>query len=206
MANTRERLIASAVKTVAERGTEGVTTAVLARRAGCSEAMIYKCFEDKEDLIREAFRVLDERVSRIALENFSAIRADGSNFMEVVYSAWHKVYRYLLATPEEALFLIRYRYCSLYTDAVRSERLAYNGTFDKVHEMVESKFGASRATYRGFYINYALEITLSFAERVITGRLKDTQALESVVWKLVSDSIGTFLGLERGDFGKKNDD
>ena len=76
-----------------------------------------------------------------------------------------------LENKEETIFLIRYRYSSLYTEEVRSKRQAYNGGFDRAYAVFEKHLGSSDRSYRGFLINYIFEMTLCISEKIIAGKI-----------------------------------
>jgi len=62
--STRDRILDAAAVVLTERGVAGATTRELARAAGCSEALLYKHFADKQELF---LAVLSERMPRIEL-------------------------------------------------------------------------------------------------------------------------------------------
>ena len=116
---------------------------------------------------------------------------DDTPFELAVYAIWHKVFRYLIEHKEETIFLIRYRYSSLYTEEVRSKRQAYNGGFDKAYAVFEKHLGSSERSYRGFLINYIFEMTLCFAEKIIAGKLEDNEDTEQEIWLAVSSAVNS---------------
>lgn len=61
--DTSERILDAADRIIRRDGLARATTRLIAREAGCSEALLYKYFPDKQDLF---LRVLAERVPRIA--------------------------------------------------------------------------------------------------------------------------------------------
>jgi AcrR family transcriptional regulator len=68
VSSTRERILDAAATVLLERGVVGATTRELARAAGCSEALLYKHFADKQELF---LAVLTERMPRIELPEAS---------------------------------------------------------------------------------------------------------------------------------------
>ena len=68
LTTSRDRILDAAAIVLVERGVVGATTRELARAAGCSEALIYKNFADKQELF---LAVLTERMPRIELPEAS---------------------------------------------------------------------------------------------------------------------------------------
>lgn len=188
-----EIFIEGAVKTVAEVGIENMRTKHVADYAGFTEATMYRRFPSKEILLREAFLYIDKKISDILTQS-SYIRNPGDTpFGLAVYAIWHEVFRYLTGHKEETIFLIRYRYSSLYTEEVRSKRQAYNGGFDEAYAVFEKHFGSSDRSYRGFLINYIFEMTLCFAEKIIAGKLEDNEDTEQGIWLAVSSAVKSWV-------------
>ncbi len=181
--------IEGAIQTVAKIGIENARTKDVAAYAGFSEATMYRRFPTKEILLREAFLYVDRQVSNILAHSAFIRHPDSVPFGQAVYTIWHDVFRYLIRHKEETIFLIRYRYSSLYTDEVRSRRQAYNGGFDKAYEVFEKHFGGAEQSYRGFWINYIFEMTLCFAEKIIVGKLEDSHDMEQRIWLAIKGAV-----------------
>jgi len=82
--STRERILDAAAAVMREHGVAHATTKQIARTAGYSEALLYKHFHDKEDIL---LHVLQERMPA-----FTATAAAGEgtvevNLVEVAHSA-----------------------------------------------------------------------------------------------------------------------
>lgn len=54
--DTRERILDAAADVMSRRGLPGATTKEIARAAGCSEALLYKHFADKEEIFLAVLR------------------------------------------------------------------------------------------------------------------------------------------------------
>lgn len=173
---------------VAESGLENLRTKTVADYAGFSEATLFRIFKTKEGLLEEAFLFVDRRLSDLVTKTDFHQKP----LEDVLYKIWYEVYRHLVENREETLFLIRYRYSSLYTKDVRKKRQAYNGAFDEVYSILADEFGTPDGTYRGFLLNYIFELTLFFAEKVIHGCVKDTKDTEDKIWKVVLNAAKIF--------------
>lgn len=195
MKETYEDLfIEGVIKITAKVGVENLRTRQIAEYADYSEATLFRIFNTKEDVLRAAFLKVDKKISDI-LSQSVYFRADSDlPFEKSLYLVWQKVYRYLLDNREETVFLLRYRYSSLYSDEVRGSREAYNGAFDPVYTVFENHFGTDAAPYRGFIVNYIFEMTMCFAEKVISGKVEDTPETEYRVWAAVISAVNAILG------------
>ena len=181
--------IKGAVHTVADVGIENTRTKDIAGRTGFTEATMYRIFPTKELLLREAFLYIDKQVSDILSQSDYVLHPDNTPVELAVYAIWRKVYRYLLDHKEETVFLIRYRYSSLYTDEVRGMREAYNGGLDNACDVFEQNLGELKGTSWQMLIANAFEVTLCYAEKIITGRLEDTKETEKSIWTVIMKMI-----------------
>lgn len=188
---TEQVFIDAMYHVVAELGIENLRTKHVADYAGYSEATMFRFFRTKEALLQAAFLQMDKTLSDI-LTSSAYFKEDSDVSPDLaIYTIWRRVYRYLIDNPEQALFLIRYRYSSLYTAETRAQREAYSGAFDQANKLINDHFGMNFESYDGFLISYIFDITLCFAEKVVTGRIQDTEDTEYCVWtSIVSAASG----------------
>ncbi len=190
-----EVFFSSIIRAVAEVGIENLRTKTVAEYAGFSEATMFNYFKNKDDMLCQTFLEMDRRVSAIVLNSPYIQKMEEVGFTTAAFGVWHTVYRYLLDHPEETLYLIRFRYCALYNSEVRSKRQAYNGSFNRLYETVTSKLGTPGELQREFLLNYIFEMTICFAERIVTGRLQNTEEVEGYVWKVIIGALGKILSI-----------
>lgn len=183
--------IDATIKIVAQVGLENLRTKQIAGATGMSEATMYMHFGSKEEILNTTFLTLDRRFSDLLTKNKQVIAVmNGHCSLDAeAYGIWAKVYRYLVEHREETLFAIRYRYSSYYTDEIRRQRRAYSGDFDSVYRVLGKYFSETDIFYCGFIVNYVFELTLSFAEKIITGRMEDTPALQQHIWLGIREAI-----------------
>lgn len=191
------------IKTVAEIGIENMRTKHIAEYADFTAATIFRRFSSKNILLRDTFLNIDKNVSNILTQSSFICNPDETPFEIAIYAIWRRIYRYLIDHRDETLFLIRYRYSSLYTDEVRNMRQAYCGGFDHVDAVFENHFGKLAHSYREFFMSCIFEMTLVFAEKVVTGRIEDNQQTEDFIWLAIS-SIVKSLTQKQG--GSRSDD
>ena len=60
MDDKRSRILKAALEVIAENGFHNSPTSFIAKRAGVSVGLIYRYFENKEQLIEEVYRIEDE--------------------------------------------------------------------------------------------------------------------------------------------------
>lgn len=71
----REQIVRAALKIIAARGVSGLTTAVLARETGISEANLYRHFKNKDDIYMATVGQIRDRITK-NLEKVLAVSSD----------------------------------------------------------------------------------------------------------------------------------
>lgn len=188
-----EVFIKGTIQTVAKLGIEKTRTKFIAEHAGFSEATMYKMFPSKEDLLRDTFLYLDKKIADMLRQGTNARNSCNEPSKSGLYAIWYRIYRYLLNHKEEALFMIRYRYSSLYTEEVSEMRKEYEGSYDKVYDLLDEQLGEIDEEVKNFLLNYAFEVTLCFVEKILSGKLEDDKEIESYIWLTVSNTARSWL-------------
>lgn len=81
----REELLRAAAALVAERGISGLTMDAVAERAGLSTATLYRCFADRDGLVREVLRsTLSAEPTRRTLDAGGALEEVLARFVEAL--------------------------------------------------------------------------------------------------------------------------
>jgi AcrR family transcriptional regulator len=188
----KRRYIDETIEVTAERGLENVTVRRIAGKAGVSEAALYRHFEGKDDLVNESFLTIDKEVSELFLESFYANSYTGKDFEETLRLVWNDVFSFMLKEKSKTLFLIRYRFSSLFTDEVRKKRLINSERFTPVCRALAEKLGGSEEYYRNYAISYIFEVTILFSEKILLGRLAYSKELEDSLWQFLLNIIKNF--------------
>lgn len=193
---SKELFFEGTIHAVANVGMENLRTKMVADSAGFSEAAMFRYFSSKDDLLCQTFLEVDRRVSNVFMDLFRKTNLKTESFIDATHRIWKQIYRYLIEHGNETLYLIRFRYSALYTDEIRSMRQAYGGSFEHIYVILEERFGSAINTYREFLVNYIFELTLCFAEKILTGRVKDSEVVENRLWAAITGAIGNLLSGE----------
>lgn len=103
----------------AEKGFNGCSTALIAKRAGVATGTLFFHFNSKEELIRALFREVRTKVGQRVLAGLS----EGISLQERLLGFLNNLLRYFLVHPEEFKFLEQFHYSPLAPrdDAVSEE-------------------------------------------------------------------------------------
>ncbi len=131
----RSAILRAAMELIAENGFHGAPTAMIATRAGVGTGTIYRYFADKDVLIREVHRELEERMHPILMVRYPADRPLKERF-DHFYTG---LMRFLLDNPLEFKFLEQF-YDSPYGVAMRRDKIFNQKTSEQQCDTVKSLF------------------------------------------------------------------
>jgi AcrR family transcriptional regulator len=100
----RDEIVRAALELIAEQGFHGSPMAELARRAGVGAGTIYRYFENKDVLIAELYRELEERVYPVLLERYSSERPVRERFLQLGSA----LLRYFIEHPLDFRYIEQY--------------------------------------------------------------------------------------------------
>jgi len=79
----REEIVRAALELIAENGFHGAPMAMIAERAGVGAGTIYRYFENKDVMIMELFRELEERSHQILKEGYAPDKPHRERFLHL---------------------------------------------------------------------------------------------------------------------------
>lgn len=106
----RLALLRSTVRSVAKYGMKDVSTRSISGDAGVNDAYIYRYFQDKEDLLKQAYLMENDKFMRVVLQRMELIRnqSTGCTQQERFRLIFHVAWRYLIDTPDVCRFFLYY--------------------------------------------------------------------------------------------------
>jgi len=131
----RSAILRAAMELIAENGFHGAPTAMIATRAGVGTGTIYRYFADKDVLIREVHRELEERMNPILMVHNPAERSLKERFDHFYIG----LMRFLLDNPMEFKFLEQF-YDSPYGIAMRRDKIFNQKASEQRCDTVKSLF------------------------------------------------------------------
>ncbi|HKI51355.1 MAG TPA: TetR/AcrR family transcriptional regulator [Geothermobacteraceae bacterium] len=127
----RDEIIRAALEMIAEQGFHGSPMAELAKRAGVGAGTIYRYFENKEVLIAELYRELEERVYPVLLEGYSTERPVRERFLQLGSA----LLRYFIEHPLDFRYLEQFHNSPYGVECRRAKLFGENGKQDVCREL-----------------------------------------------------------------------
>lgn len=114
LAQMREKFISAVMHIAARDGLEKTTTKKISQETGLNEAYIYRCFDCKEDLLREAYLQHDQRRAEYSISIVPMFRMPNLPLQERCFLCWHACWNYLLSDPDACMFSSRYAHSAYF--------------------------------------------------------------------------------------------
>lgn len=114
----RDEIVRSALELIAEHGFHGAPMALIAERAGVGAGTIYRYFENKDVMITELFRELEERSYPIIKARYSPDKPHRERFLHLFTALLH----YFIQNPLDFRFIEQF-FNSPYGVAHRRDKL-----------------------------------------------------------------------------------
>ncbi len=183
----KDALLDAAIESYAKDGEQGLTTKNLARVANCSEALIYRHFKSKDDLLRACYLRLHKRAN----EYFKPMEiSDGASVSELIAAGeeyWIKAFKFYVEAGYESLFHFWFRMSDAFVEMLKDDnedlRDVYESSFMTAFEGIRTKLDLQISA--DHYRTYIVFATGTFLAQVVTGKLPNTE--ES--YKMMADLI-----------------
>ena len=132
-AERKEKLIEATVQIIAEHGLENLRTAEVCKIAGANVAYLYDLFENKDDLIAQAFAASDERFLKTILDNFPVLHYQSIDYEMRCRVLFMRCWEHIINRRRYTVFYVRYYYSSSFQKYSYAEHMQrYAGLIEKM--------------------------------------------------------------------------
>lgn len=166
----RQSLIRSTVELVAHVGLEKMTVCGLAEHAGVSQSALYRCFQNKDDLLRATLLSEDDGFVELVSELLPVLKERTLPWRERCWRLWQPVWEFIIDPKEDCVFYIRYYYSENFRRDAKAE---HEKKFDRLRERLRPYFLPGRRDL--VLLHQTFETMLSYAYRVMTGELPNDE-------------------------------
>ena len=129
----REEIVRAALELIAEHGFHGAPMSMIADRANVGTGTIYRYFENKDELITELYRDLEERIYPVLLEGYTP----GKPFRERFLHLGTALLSYFIENPLDFRYLEQFHNSPYGTVIRRDKILGERDGCDVFRELIE---------------------------------------------------------------------
>ncbi len=193
--NRKAELLDAAMRVVAENGLSAFSMKRVTNLIGVSEALIYKHYDTKDNLLYTCFETVNKQIARIFDNMCLPEYSTTADFYNIARNFWMGYFDFLVKNDYRTLFYFEYRnspYISLVRESGESARGSYFKNFaDMAIELIGWLNIDRKVDYECLW-TYILDTTGLFAQRVIRGELPDNEITRESAWRLISTG---FVGI-----------
>lgn len=188
----RQRLIIAAVKSVvAQKGMNGFSIRQVAELTGINEALIYRDFYTKDNLLFACYESVEDSVSLIYEKIDPLALETPEQTVLALKEMWMRSFCYLLKNKDDTLFIRSYRessYRQKLLEAGRNREPKY--FFDARDKFVMILPPNINVHFTWIYL---IDIGIEFAVKILKKELPDTEESINTIWNLVYHGISATL-------------
>ena len=168
--NAKQAFIEGTIRVVARDGLDKTTTKAIATEAGLSEAYIYRCYDSKDFLLQATFHMEDVCLAEHVRKSLSVMRIRGLNWKERCFLLWKSCWEFILHKPDDCRFYLQYYYSASCRRHAYDEHLKYfHSLFNEIRPVFRPDTNVDMLLHQIF------DTMLSFAARVLSGEIKDSE-------------------------------
>lgn len=192
----RMELLDAAMQIVAECGLNGFSMKKVTQRVGVSEALIYRYFPSKDNLLFSCFESVNKHIAAL-FDKLSPFALDTPQAVEAsARSLWLLYFEFLVKARHRTIFYFDYR-DSAYIKQIKATQdemgHTYFRSFVGLMDIFNGMFDVYAQVDADYVWTYILDTTGIFAKRVIRGELPDTKESHVSIWKLIFGGIAGLL-------------
>ena len=184
----KQALIQSAIHTISSVGIDNATTKLLATNAGVNEVYIYRIFDGKENLFKEAFTFVDRDFSAAILKFLPMVYNKKHDIETRFKNLFELIWQYAINDKEKCSFFIRYYYSRYYTNEISNDRKII---YADVMKRFDTAF--ARGTDTWWLFNHMLDVVFSSAVKVLRDEIVDSAQTQQNIFNLLFPAIKQYF-------------
>ncbi len=192
---TRRRLIDGTIHVIARDGLDKATTKQIGKETSTNEAYIYRCFEDKEDLLSKVFDALDEELFAKTIQHVEVMYVREMEYELRCRFFFSAIWSYLLGNRDRCLSYVQYYYSPYFhKHSAETHRARYTPLVDKFKDAFKSEADV------WMILNHILNVVLDFAVKVHNDQMPKEDNYTEHVFRVIYRSVEQyFKKTEEGD-------
>jgi len=176
----REAIVTAALELIAEHGFHGAPMSMIAEKAGVGAGTIYRYFDNKDVLITELYRELEDKLLEALREGFPAGKPMRERFLHIGTT----LLRYCISHPLYFRYMEQY-YNSPYGASLRKDRIINkSGSHNMFKTLMEEGTAQQVVKDLPLFVHFALAFgpVISLARDHVLGLIKldDDLIVESI--------------------------
>ncbi len=189
MLSSKSQIIKSTIRCVGKCGLENIRTQMIAEQSNVSEAMIFKLFGNKNELLQKCFETVDKQISEIFLNFKIDEKQIKTNPEALIYFLWNEYFNWLIENKEEMLFYFAYVSSPFFQEYQKSYKSNWFDDFaEKLYQYFDEKRLQKHLPTKLLWTQLVM-VTQIHAKPVIEGELSTDISTKESLFKMQMGSV-----------------
>lgn len=184
----KDLLLDCTMRAVAENGLMDLSMQKITEMAGTSEALIYKHYKTKEQLLLQCYLQIYKEIRDSVGHVDSAQIETTKQASPLLHKIWLNYFNLLISNNYKTIFMFEYRNSVYIKSAAARGEVDPKNFFSEIVSLfysLDDKFGILNKIDLKTFFYYVTDISLTFAVRIIVNGMKcDKEVIENI-WKLI---------------------
>lgn len=184
----RRRLIDGTIHVIAQDGLDKATTKQIGIETSINQAYIYRCFEDKEDMLKKTFEELDDELVAKALQHVEVMYMQEMDYELRCRFYFSAIWKFMLGNRDKCLAFVRYYYSPYFTRySAENHKRRYKPLVDKFKDAFKDEADV------WMILNHILNVMLDFAVKVHNGQMPSEDNYSEHVFLVIYRSVEQYF-------------
>lgn len=196
----KELLLDATMRVVAEKGLFSFSMKQVTKLVGTSEALIYRHFETKENLLLQCFQSVDRQIAALFMKMEPKKVNSGPELYQYIHDLWMTYFTFLVQNDYRTLFYFEYRDSPYIATVLKHSDAAaqsYFKSFVDIFYSFDSVFHIYEKVNPDYLWTFVLDVTGIFAKRIIRRELPEGEESYENVWRLMYAGMAGLLQSQR---------
>jgi len=188
----KKKIMEATMHIIATNGIETFSVIQVARATKINEALIYRDFGTKDNLLLECYKMIDSNIASLYDNyDFNQDVSTPEKLISVLRDLWYLLFLYLLSSDYRTLFYHMYRDSSHMNNLIQHTIEIKEDYFGYFFDNIRSLFLRCNVNYDSIDWSiawtYVIDASMLFAKRIINGELDDDAKTIDIIWELISN-------------------
>lgn len=192
----KEKIMDATMKIVADKGLETFAMIQVSKKAHINEALIYRDFGTKENLLFECYNAVAKQVSDLYSNPSTIDLSSKESILKAMHDAWMAYFTFLVKNDYKTIYYQSYRDSVHMYTYLQKEKEGEAADFDGFKSMMKPIIGLVELP-QGMNMDYIwtfiMDTSSIFAKRIIRKELPDTKESYENIWNLLFSGLRSLL-------------
>lgn len=187
--NIRDTIIYSTIYEASVNSLHKIKTIEIARNSGCSEANIFKIFNNKCNLLLESYlnaiRIMENEVDINYPKNIKSV----DRLVSFTTELWNQYIYYFISKQHFTSFVYEYRLSYFYSPSIAKYETRIESPIIMFLDNINETFSIYKILPREVFIGFVINSALSFAKKIIDGEVEEKAEKVEDMYQIVFGGI-----------------